>query len=180
MKVGEASLGDELAQLQGQLEAMTLPYVLRRRAQHAITEAQERLKGLRKKEAAAGREGAVDAARALAQSATGEVIVGLIPAGSDREALLAAMDTVRSKHPSSAILLVSADEAEGKVSIVAQSPEAVVKKGLKAGDWVREVSAVVGGKGGGRPDMAQGGGTDPSKAIDAVEKARTFGLSKVS
>ena len=180
MKVGEASLADEVSNLQGQIEAMTLPYALRRRAQHAIAEAQERLKGLRKKEAAAGREGAVDAARTLAQSSGGEVIAGLIPAGSDREALLAAMDAVRAKHPAAAILLVSADDAEGKVSIVAQVSEALVKRGLKAGDWVREASAVVGGKGGGRPDSAQGGGTDPARAVDAVEKARTFAASKLA
>ena len=180
MKVGEATLAEEVAELQGQLEALSLPYVLRRRAQHAIAQAQDRLKSVRKKEAAAGREGAVDAARALAQSEDGPVIVGLIPAGSDREALLAAMDAVRSKRPEAAVLLVSADDAEGKVSIVAQVPETLVKRGLKAGDWVREASAAVGGKGGGRPDAAQGGGTDPSKSLDAVANARTFAASKVS
>ena len=102
------------------------------------------------------------------------MIVAEIPAGSDRNALLAAMDAVKGKHPSAAIMLVSADHDEGKVTIVASVAPEIVKKGLKAGDWVREVSAVVGGKGGGRPDAAQGGGTDPARVGEALEKARSF------
>ena len=98
---------------------------------------------------------------------------------TNREALLAAMDTVCAKHPGAAVMLVSADAGEGKVTIVAKVAEPLVKRGLKAGDWVREASAAVGGKGGGRPDSAQGGGTDPSKMVDAIGIARTFASSKL-
>ena len=41
---------------------------------------------------------------------------------------------------------------------------------LEAGDLVREVALVVGGKGGGRPDFAQAGGSDPSKLDEAIER----------
>jgi alanyl-tRNA synthetase len=41
---------------------------------------------------------------------------------------------------------------------------------VKAGDLVREVAAVVGGKGGGRPDFAQAGGSQPEKLDEAIEK----------
>ncbi|MEO1129938.1 MAG: DHHA1 domain-containing protein, partial [Planctomycetota bacterium] len=116
----------------------------------------------------------VNAARHLAEEATGAIIVGEIPAGADRQALLAALDTVRGTHAEAAILLAGADLAEGKVAIVANVPKPLVGKGLKAGDWVRETSAVVGGKGGGRPDAAQGGGTEPEKLADALERARAF------
>jgi alanyl-tRNA synthetase len=64
------------------------------------------------------------------------------------------------------------------VTIVAGVPEALIAKGLKAGDWVREASQAVGGKGGGRPDTAQGGGTDASKLPDAVRVAREFAAGK--
>jgi alanyl-tRNA synthetase len=175
----ESALLDEVAQLQGQLEAMTLPFAMRRKAQRAIADLQEKVKKAKKQEAAAGRDEAVEAARRVAGEASGEVIVAEIPAGSNREALLAAMDTVCAKHGGAAVMLVSADAAEGKVTIVAKVAESLVKRGLKAGDWVREASAAVGGKGGGRPDSAQGGGTDPSKVVDALGIARTFASSKL-
>ncbi len=41
---------------------------------------------------------------------------------------------------------------------------------VKAGDLVRELSAIVGGKGGGRPDMAQGGGSQPAKLDEALAR----------
>jgi alanyl-tRNA synthetase len=47
----------------------------------------------------------------------------------------------------------------------------LVAQGINAGDWVREVAPVVGGGGGGKPDMAQAGGKDPSQIGAAVEKA---------
>ena len=175
----ESSLVDEVAQLQAQMEAMTLPYVLRRKAQRAIADLQEIVKKARKQEAAAGRGDAVEMAKKVAADSSGEVIVAEIPAGSDREALLAAMDAVQAKHGGAAIMLLSADAAEGKVTIVAKVAQPLIARGLKAGDWVREVSAVVGGKGGGRPDGAQGGGTDPSKVVDAAATARTFASSKL-
>ncbi|MGP1309574.1 MAG: DHHA1 domain-containing protein, partial [Phycisphaerales bacterium] len=175
----DATLLEEVAQLQGQMEALTLPLALRRKAQRAIAELQDKVKQARKKEAAAGKDEAIEAARQVASGASGEVIVAQVPAGSNREALLAAMDTVQAKHASAAIMLLSADDAEGKVTIVAKVAEPLVKRGLKAGDWVREASAAVGGKGGGRPDSAQGGGTEPAKVVDAVGIARTFASSKL-
>jgi alanyl-tRNA synthetase len=56
----------------------------------------------------------------------------------------------------------------------------LVKKGLKAGDIVKQVAAVVGGSGGGKPDFAQAGGKDASKLPDAIEKAAEIGRDLLS
>ena len=56
---------------------------------------------------------------------------------------------------------------------------AFIAKGLKAGDWVREAAKAAGGGGGGRPHMAQAGGKDPSKMVEALEVARRFATSTV-
>ena len=53
----------------------------------------------------------------------------------------------------------------------------LVGKGFKAGDAVRQMAELVGGKGGGKPDLAQAGGTDPSKIPQALE--RLYELVKV-
>jgi len=66
---------------------------------------------------------------------------------------------------------VLASELQGKVTIIAAVSKSLAPK-VRAGDIVKRVSEIVGGKGGGRPDFAQGGGTDASKieeALGAVE-----------
>jgi alanyl-tRNA synthetase len=57
-------------------------------------------------------------------------------------------------------------------------PKALGKK-LSAGDWVKEVSKIVDGKGGGRPDIAQSYGADPSRVPEALKFALEFALSKL-
>ena len=77
------------------------------------------------------------------------------------------VDDLRDKLGSGVVLLAVAEA--GKVSLaLGVTPD--LKGRLKAGDLVREVAAVVGGKGGGRPDFAQAGGSDPAKLGEAFEK----------
>ena len=90
------------------------------------------------------------------------------------------MDVLRSTHPESAVMLVSPDEIQDKVSIAAQVPEQLIARGLKAGDWVREASQACGGKGGGKPDKVQGGGNESWKVTDAVRVATEFAVSKLN
>jgi alanyl-tRNA synthetase len=52
--------------------------------------------------------------------------------------------------------------------------KSVVKQGIKAGDLIKVISPIVGGRGGGRPDMAQGGGNDPSAIPQAIERAKAW------
>jgi alanyl-tRNA synthetase len=77
--------------------------------------------------------------------------------GSDRGALQAAMKTITDRVPRKAVMLMSPDEDAGKVAVMAMVPKDQQGR-LKAGDWVRETVGVMGGKGGGKPDSAQGAG----------------------
>ncbi len=176
-KLGDAEVAGELSQLQELLDGAEIPLERKSELQARLRALQGRAKDAQKAAAKQASAGAVDVAREIAERASGEAIVSRVPAGSDRGALLAAMDVVRSAHAESAVMLISPDEAEGKVSIAAQVPDALIKRGLKAGDWVREAASACGGKGGGKPDKAQGGGTDPSKVIDA-ERVATMYASK--
>jgi alanyl-tRNA synthetase len=89
--------------------------------------------------------------------------------GADANALRETMDKLKDKLKSAAIVLASVND--GKVSLAAGvTPDLIAK--LKAGDLVNHVANQVGGKGGGKPDMAMAGGTDPSqlsKALASVE-----------
>ena len=134
-----------------------------------------RVRSSEKAAAKAGREEAVNAAREIASSSAGRVIVAQMPGvGTDRGGLMSAMDAVTKKRDDAAVMLYGVDEAEGKVAIAAKVPESLFGRGLKAGDWVREAAAACGGKGGGRPDSAQGGGTDVGRLNESMQTAREF------
>ena len=64
-------------------------------------------------------------------------------------------------------------EADGKVGLLAAATDGAVSAGFSAGNVVKEISGLVGGKGGGRPNMAQAGGKDATgidAALDAAKK----------
>ncbi len=89
--------------------------------------------------------------------------------GADANTLRETMDKLKDKLKSAAIVLASS--GDGKVSLAAGVTNDLLAK-LKAGDLVNYVAQQVGGKGGGRPDMAMAGGTDPSglpQALASVE-----------
>ncbi|WP_422776240.1 alanine--tRNA ligase [Pseudomonas mediterranea] len=84
--------------------------------------------------------------------------------GQDGKALLGLVDQLKNKLGRAVILLGSVHEE--KVVLVAGVTKDLTGQ-LKAGDLMKQAAAAVGGKGGGRPDMAQGGGTDVG-ALDAA------------
>ncbi len=105
------------------------------------------------------------------------VVVGEIPS-VEADALRGAIDWVRNKTESSAVFLVTS--SDDKVTLIAGMSKTVVKSGVKAGDLIKEIAPVVGGRGGGRPDMAQGGGSDPTKIPHALDKANSWITEKLS
>ena len=69
-------------------------------------------------------------------------------------------------------IMVLAGDIDGRPQIVVAVSDALVKDGVRAGDLIKPIAQVVGGGGGGRPQMAQAGGKDSSKISDALERAR--------
>lgn len=59
---------------------------------------------------------------------------------------------------------------DGKITFVAMASKGAVKKGVHCGNIIKEITAIAGGRGGGKPDMAQGGGQDASKIDDALAR----------
>jgi alanyl-tRNA synthetase len=100
-----------------------------------------------------------------------QVVVVELP-GANPNLMRQLIDQLRKKGDSTAILL-AAVTGETKVLLVAGVSRDLVERGCSAGDWVRRVAPVVGGGGGGKPDMAQAGGKLPDKLPEALELART-------
>jgi alanyl-tRNA synthetase len=91
--------------------------------------------------------------------------------GADAKGLREAMDKLKDKLKSAAVVLAAAND--GKVSLIAGVTADLTGR-VKAGELVNHVAQQVGGKGGGRADMAQAGGTDPSKLPQALESVRAW------
>jgi len=108
----------------------------------------------------------------LAEAAhVGEVTVVVAEApGADAQGMRQIIDQLRKKASPIAVLLGS--HTEDKVTLVAGISRDLVSQGLSAGEWIRSAAEVVGGRGGGHPDMAQAGGRHPEKLPEALAAAK--------
>ena len=95
----------------------------------------------------------------------------------DMDTLRNTADTLRDKLSSGVVVL--ANVAGGKINFVATATKDVVEKGVHAGNIVKEVAKIAGGKGGGRPNMAQAGAPDVNKVDEALNHAKDVLKSQV-
>ena len=97
--------------------------------------------------------------------------------GMDANALRKLGDFLRDKEPK--IVGVLASVKDGKVTLLAVCGKEAVASGVKAGDIIKAIAPICGGKGGGKPDSAMGGGTEVSKVDDALAAVDDLILSKL-
>ncbi|MEW9121312.1 MAG: alanine--tRNA ligase [Thermotaleaceae bacterium] len=98
--------------------------------------------------------------------------------GLDMESLRSLTDKLKDKIGSGLVVLGSPEQ--DKVNFVAMATEDVVKKGVHAGNIIKEVAKTAGGGGGGRPNMAQAGGKDISKLQEALKKVEDLVRQQVN
>jgi alanyl-tRNA synthetase len=144
LKTGPDELPSRIAQVQDQVKAL-----------------EKEVNALKSKLAA----GQGDELAGQAVDVGGLKVLAATMEGADVAALRETMDKLKDKLKTAAIVLASV--ADGKVSLIAGVTKDATGK-VKAGDLVNFVAQQVGGKGGGRPDMAQAGGTDPSGLPQAL------------
>ncbi|MFM9264286.1 alanine--tRNA ligase [Tychonema sp. BBK16] len=141
-----------------------------------ITNLQNELKDSQKQLAALKSELAIAKSdQLLAQAESiGEFKIIVAQLGDvDTEALKTAAERLQQKLGNSAVILASIPEPD-KVSLVAAFSPEVNKKGLQAGKFIGGIAQLCGGKGGGRPNLAQAGGRDASKLQEALKSARNL------
>ena len=97
--------------------------------------------------------------------------------GVDTAELRTMGDFLRDKDPK-AVAVIASINGE-RITFLAVCGKEAVARGIKAGDLVRHVSAICGGKGGGKPDSAMGGGSDPLKVDDALASVDDFVSEKL-
>jgi alanyl-tRNA synthetase len=109
---------------------------------------------------------------AAAETIKGVSVVATTVDGADAASLRNAVDQLKSRLKSAAIVLGTVDSGGKVVLIAGVTPDAVNR--IKAGDLVNHVAQQVGGRGGGRPDMAQAGGTEPAKLPAALQSVAAW------
>jgi alanyl-tRNA synthetase len=133
-----------------------------------VVQLQNELKRLRKlaeSRQAQAVAGAVDAVIAAETVVDGVPVIAARAGQLDGKALRQLADLVKGRRPS--LCLVLGAVAEGRVGLVAAVSPDLVKKGLGAGALIGKLAPMVGGKGGGKSDLAQAGGADPAR-LDAA------------
>ena len=90
--------------------------------------------------------------------------------GVDMNGLRDLGDQLKSKLGEGVVVLAS--ENDGKVSLIAMATQAAMDKGAHAGNLIKAIAGKVGGGGGGRPNMAQAGGKNPTGIPDAIAEAK--------
>jgi alanyl-tRNA synthetase/REP element-mobilizing transposase RayT len=169
------------ADLNRRLADAQIPIRHRREVQALLADVQKTIKAQEKQAAAESGGAAIERAGELLASADTianvAVVMGEIP-NVDADALRGAIDWIRQKTPASAVLLVTTDGA--KVTLIAGMSKDAVKRGLKAGDLIKTIAPHVGGRGGGRPDMAQGGGNDPEGIPQALAAAQEWAKARLA
>lgn len=116
----------------------------------------------------AAKEAAGDALSQV-KDVNGVSILALRVDGADMNALRDLSDDLSAKLKNGVVVL--AGELGGKVNLVTKATEDVIKKGAHAGNLIKAIAPLVGGGGGGRPNMAQAGGKNPAGIDEALAKA---------
>ena len=139
---------------------------------HAIERLQEELKKTRKEmdelklKIATGTIGEASSNGDEAREINGVKVLGKIVDGLDGNGTRQLSDTLLARLKSGVVVLGRTDE--GKVGIIVRVSDDLTGK-VKAGDIIREIAPIVGGRGGGKADMAEGGGTEPEKLSEAID-----------
>ena len=147
-------------------------FVLKTQPEELVTrihQMQEQVRGLERELAALKSKFASSQGDELASQAvevSGVKVLAATMEGADAASLRDAMDKLKDTLKTAAIVLAAVND--GKVSLIAGVTADMTAK-VKAGDLVNHVAKQIGGKGGGRPDMAQAGGNDPAALPEALK-----------
>ncbi|RXZ84485.1 alanine--tRNA ligase [Paenibacillaceae bacterium] len=195
--VGESGIGSGVRRIEaltgqsaythmdGQLELLKQSAEL---LKTALSEVPKRIEALqaqvkeldRERESLQAKLGRIEAGslESKAKSVGGVTLLSTEVSAGSMDALRGIADELKGKL-ASAVLVLGATQ-EDKVNFVVSISPDLIKQGFHAGKLIKEIAAVCGGGGGGRPDLAQAGGKDPSKLNDALLRAEELVLSQAN
>lgn len=177
----EATKADKPASAESYLQKRAILREAARQLNVAPSEIVPRLEALLKecstleeqvKNLAASGDVSVETLLAEATETQGTTIVVAETPGATPNLMRQWIDQIRQKCSTPSAVLFASKMGDSKILLVAGVSKQLVEQGHSAGKWIAEVAPVVGGGGGGKPDLAQAGGKDPSKLPEALLKAK--------
>ena len=165
-----------MAQVADTIKAAGAADILRR-TQQLMEELKEEKRVIEQYKAKESAGGADDMLRSAKEIGGVKVVTRKLSEG-DANALRQLGDVLRDKDDTIVAAMVLQNGA--KITIQVVCGKEAVKKGIKAGDIIKSVAPIMGGKGGGKPDSAMGGGSDASKIDEALAAVEAFVAEKLS
>eukprot|EP01025_Chloroclados_australasicus_P014578 TRINITY_DN16848_c0_g2_i5.p1 TRINITY_DN16848_c0_g2~~TRINITY_DN16848_c0_g2_i5.p1 ORF type:complete len:1226 (-),score=185.41 TRINITY_DN16848_c0_g2_i5:256-3462(-) len=159
-----------------EVDAAEIPYVVKERIRSGINTLTKKIVEQQKAQAAANRQLAEQKALEAAKIACdkgSKFLVERIDVGIDPKALAEASNKISQQYSELAVMLFSVDEGKQKALAYAGVPKAMISQ-IKAGDWVKTTLQLIGGKGGGKPEYAQGQGSEISNVPAAMQEAEKY------
>ena len=153
----------------------TSPAEVAKKAEQTLDELKEARRVIEQYKAKESAGGADDLLKGAKDMGGLKVIAATV--SGDANALRKLGDVLRDKDGSVVALLTAVNE--GKITLLATCGKDAVAKGVKAGDIIKAIAPIVGGKGGGKPDSAMGGGSDLSKLDEALAALEGFVSEKL-
>ncbi|XP_070574110.1 alanine--tRNA ligase, cytoplasmic-like [Ptychodera flava] len=170
----------QIVQLGDDLNVAVVPqwkkYLMRKK----LTDLKKTMDDLDKNKKAAVLQNAKATAKKLIEESPNQpIVVTTLDAGANSKALDAALKEYRSLSPQTAAMLFSVDADIKKIICLCHVPKESIDKGLKAGEWVKHVSGVMNGKGGGKDASAQASGDNINGLEEATKLAQEFAEMKI-
>jgi alanyl-tRNA synthetase len=108
----------------------------------------------------------------------GTPVMAMVLSNADVETMRQMTDRFKQHYASGVVVLGSA--IDGRPALIAAVTDDLVKRGLQAGDLVKTIAQVIGGSGGGRPNLAQAGGKDAGRLHEALDQVLPYVKNKLA
>uniref|UniRef100_L7LYR0 alanine--tRNA ligase n=1 Tax=Rhipicephalus pulchellus TaxID=72859 RepID=L7LYR0_RHIPC len=184
-KVTQAAQGKELVkqivELTEEISQSSISYWKKDELRTDLKNLKKKLDDLDRSNKAQAQQLAIETVKKLLEDKKDcDYIVHTLEVGDNAKALDAALKQVRTLTPNAAAMFLSQDTEKGKVICLSSVPKGIVARGLTANAWVKEVSDVIGGKGGGREESAQAIGNNVGSIEKALQVANEFAKLKLA
>ena len=170
----------EIVELTEDVSQATIPYVKKDNLRNTLKQLKKTLDDKERLKRAEVQTVVIEQAKQLCQeNPEAKFFVHVFEAFNNTKALDAALKQVKTMNPHTSALFLSSDPDTKKIFCLAAASKTGIDKGLKANEWIQQLSGAIGGKGGGKPESAQASGTNYEKVDEVVELAKKFAASKL-
>lgn len=170
----------QLNELNLDIAQAVIPYVKKDELRNVIKDLKKTIMDRERAAKAAVANVVLDETKKLCeQNPNAKFLVHRFNAFNNTKALDAALKHLQKTSADTCALFVSVDEESKKIFCLAGASKSGIEKGLKANEWVQQLTTAMGGKGGGKPESAQATGSNFDKVDEVIELAKKFASSKL-